>query len=316
MRIFSFFAILFLLSQVSQAQRLEAFSEGQNKYLEELKTYMTASKNSKMEDLYETFEKNVKSGVFSPEEVEQTRLTGNLMLGLRMTANPYFTRYLEVLTVIKNAENGAERFASWHQVLDSMLVNVENRKVKPVSDFLEFSFNFFDKNAIDYSKVGTTWLADATDYKLVFEEKEPRLIYDELNLIATRKEDSIVIKNTSGVFYPFEQIWRGKGGVVTWERFGLDPEVHAELGAYEIETKKSLYEVQEAKMHYPLFFGNKPVEGKFADKLVSQNLATGGSYPRFESKEELIEIRNIGEGIGLKAGFRLEGTTVYGFGNG
>ncbi|MAT56118.1 MAG: hypothetical protein CMN32_16735 [Saprospirales bacterium] len=316
MRIFSFFAILFLLSQVSQAQRLEAFSEGQNKYLEELKTYMTASKNSKMEDLYETFEKNVKSGVFSPEEVEQTRLTGNLMLGLRMTANPYFTRYLEVLTVIKNAENGAERFASWHQVLDSMLVNVENRKVKPVSDFLEFSFNFFDKNAIDYSKVGTIWLADATDYKLVFEEKEPRLIYDELNLIATRKEDSIVIKNTSGVFYPFEQIWRGKGGVVTWERFGLDPEVHAELGAYEIETKKSLYEVQEAKMHYPLFFGNKPVEGKFADKLVSQNLATGGSYPRFESKEELIEIRNIGEGIGLKAGFRLEGTTVYGFGNG
>ncbi len=315
MRLFSFLAILFLVSQLSQAQRLEAFSEGQNKYLEELKAYMTASKNKKMEDLYETFGKNVKSGVFTPEEVEQTRLTGNLMLGLRMTANPYFTRYLQVLTVIKNAENGPQRFSNWHQVLDSMLVNVENRKVKPVSDFLEFSFYFFDKNAIDYSKVGTTWLADATDYKLVFEEKEPRLIYDELNLIATRREDSIVIENTRGVFYPFQQIWKGEGGQVTWERFGLDPEVRAELGTYEIETKKSLYEVPEAKMYYPLFFGNKPVTGRFSDKLVSQNLATGGSYPRFESREELIAIRNIGEGISLKAGFRLEGTTVYGFGS-
>lgn len=315
MRFFSCFAILFLISQLTQAQRLEAFSEGQDKYLEELETYMTASKNSKMEELFKTFEKNVKSGVFTPEEVEQTRLTGNLMLGLQMTANPYFTGYLEVLTVIKNAENGAERFGNWHQVLDSMLVNVENRKVKPVSDFLEFSYHFFDENAITYSKIGTTWLADAEAYQLVFEEKEPRLVYDEVNLIATRKEDSIVIKNTRGVYYPFEQIWRGEGGVVTWERFGLDPEVHAELGTYEIETKNSLYEVPEAKLYYPLFFGNRPVEGRFADKLVSQNLATGGSYPRFESKDELIEIRNIGEGISLKAGFRLEGTTVYGFGN-
>lgn len=316
MRLLSFFVLLFLLPQFLHAQRLEAFSEGQEKYLEELKGYMTASKNKSMEDLYDTFEKNVKSGVLTPEEVETIRLSGNLMLGLGMTANPYFTNYLEVLTVIKNAENGAERFAKWQAVLDSMLVNVENRKVKPVSDFLEFSFNFYDKNAIDYSKVGTTWIADATDYKLVFQDKEPRLIYDELNLIATRKEDSIVIKNTRGIYYPFEEMWKGEGGTVTWERFGLGPEVHAELGSYEIETKKSLYEVPEAKLYYPLFFGTRPVAGSFTDKLTAENLATGGSYPRFESKEELIEIKNIGEGVSLKAGFRLEGTTVYGFGNG
>ena len=316
MRIFSFFAILFLIPQIAQTQRLEAFSEGQDHYLEELGSYMMASRNSKMEDLYRRFEKDLKAGVFTPEEVERTRQTGNLMLALKMTANPYFTNYLKVLSVVKNAENGSERFANWHQVLDSLLINVKNRKLSPISDFLEFSYYFFDQNAIDYSRVGTTWLADASDYRLVYEEKEPRLIYDQLNLIATRKQDSILIKNTRGVFYPFEKIWRGEGGTVTWERLGLGPEVHAELGPYEIETKKSLYEVPTAKMYYPLFFGNKPVEGKFTDKLVSKNLATGGSYPRFESKAELLEIQNIGKGVSLKAGFRLEGTTVYGFGPG
>lgn len=315
MRFLSLFAILCLVPQLSSAQRLESFSEGQNQYLEELKAFMTASQNNNMEELYKTFEKNVKSGVFTPEEVEQTRRSSNLMLSLGMTANPHFTQYLEVLSVIKRDANGAAHFASWHQVLDSMLLNVENRKLKPVSDFLEFSFHFFDKNAINYSKLGTTWLADATHYRLVFEQNEPRLIYDKVNLIATRKEDSILIQSTKGIYHPVEQLWRGEGGIVTWERLGLDPQIRVELGPYEIQTSKGLYEVANARMYYPLFFGNRWIEGKFADKLVSQNLATEGSYPRFESNDEFLEIQNIGEGIKLKAGFRLEGTTVYGVGN-
>ncbi|MEK7253260.1 MAG: hypothetical protein AAB316_00825, partial [Bacteroidota bacterium] len=53
---------------------------------------------------------------------------------------------------------------------------------------------------------------------------------------------------------------------------------------------------------------------KFSDKLVSQNAATEGSYPRFESKESVLEIKNFGKGIGYTGGFRLEGTTVHGFG--
>ena len=276
---------------------------------------MTATKNSKMEDVFKGFEKNVKGGVFTEVEMMRIRLTGDKMLEQRMTANPYFTEYLTALSVVKKDELGETRFKTWHNVLDSLIANIENRRLKPFQDFLEFSHPFFERNALRASDLGTNWLANASRYDLVFENKMPVIKYEKIDLIATRGQDSIMIKGTAGVYFPVEEIWRGKGGIVSWERLGLDSDVYAELSEYELETKKSLYEVKSVKMHYPLFFGSKAVDGSFSDKLVSQNLATEGSYPRFESKEEVLDIRNIGEGVRFTGGFRLQGTTVYGFGS-
>ncbi|MCB0663970.1 MAG: hypothetical protein KDC24_14580, partial [Saprospiraceae bacterium] len=77
----------------------------------------------------------------------------------------------------------------------------------------------------------------------------------------------------------------------------------------------SLYKVESGKLHYPQFFGEDLVEGSFEDKLVVGNDATGGSYPRFESKEQVLKISNFGKGIEFLGGFRLQGTTVYGYGS-
>jgi hypothetical protein len=299
----------------SIAQRLEKFTEDQATFIKELETFMTATKNSKMEEVFKVFEKDIKSGVFSEIEMMRIRLTGDKMLEQRMTANPYFTEYLTVLSVIKKSELGESRFQTWHTIADSLLANIENRRLKPFQDFLEFSYPFLDRNALRASDLGTDWVANASRYDLVFENKMPLVKYDKLDLIATRGQDSILIKGTSGIYSPVEEIWRGKGGTVSWERLGLDSDVYAELSEYELETKKSLYDVKSVKMHYPLYFGSKAVEGTFSDKLVSQNQATEGSYPRFESKEDVLEINNIGEGVRFKGGFRLQGTTVYGFGS-
>jgi hypothetical protein len=57
------------------------------------------------------------------------------------------------------------------------------------------------------------------------------------------------------------------------------------------------------------------VEGTFRDKLSAGGDATKGSYPRFESKEAVLEIKNFGEGINYVGGFRLQGTTIYGYGD-
>ena len=133
-------------------------------------------------------------------------------------------------------------------------------------------------------------------------------------MIASRGADTILIRGTSGYFSPEEGIWYGKEGIVTWERLGLESDIHVELGDYTIEVKRSLYNAENVKMYYPLYFGDKPVIGKFSDKLVTQNKATEGSYPRFESNESFLEVKNIGEGIVYKGGFRLQGTTFYGYG--
>ncbi len=276
---------------------------------------MTASKNPKMEDQYKDFEKTIKSGFYSEVEIMRIRLTGDKMLEQKMSANPYFTAYLDALSLVKKSELGESRFKNWHDVLDGMLGSIENRKLKPFQDFLDFSYGFFEKNALRKSDLGTTWIARASRYDLVLENNSPLIKYDKLDLVASRGKDSIVINSTAGIYDPVAEVWKGKGGIVTWERLGLSKEVYAELTDYEFEAKKSIYSVASVKMHYPLYFGTKAVEGKFEDKLVTSNEATEGSYPRFESNERILELKNIGEGVQLKGGFRLQGITVYGYGD-
>ncbi len=210
--ILSFLALPFFIS----AQQLEKFSEDPATFLKELEGFLTASKNPKMEELYKGFEKSYKAGMFTAEEITRIRQTGDKMLGQRMTANPYFTGYFQGLSVVKKGELSESRFKNWHDVLDGMIGSIENRKMKPIEEFLDFSYGFFEKNALRKSDLGTTWLARASRYELVFEDKKPLVKYDKLDLIAARGKDSIVIQATAGVYSPVDEIWKGKGGTVTW----------------------------------------------------------------------------------------------------
>jgi len=314
-KIFSTLLILFVPLFHLLGQRLSQFSENNNEFIEELQTYMTASQRKPMEDIFYEFEGIFSSGRFTEEEKTQIHQVSNGMLKQRMTASPYFRDYLQGVAHVKDAANGDERFKEWHAVLDSMLENIQNRRLKPYQDFLKFSRDFFEQKALRYSKTGTSWYAYGEKYEFKFEGKEPFVQFEESDLVAIRGSDSLQIEGTSGVFLPVKLIWKGKGGKVYWKRFDLGDEVYAELMEYQLQVKKSLYETSLAKMHYPLYFGNKVVPGKFSDKLVSSNKATEGSYPRFESKKEEVEIKNFGKGIDYKGGFRLNGLTVYGFGS-
>ncbi|MEN0003841.1 MAG: hypothetical protein AAF798_06845 [Bacteroidota bacterium] len=308
--------LFFLLIFCSQSfgQKLEEFSEDPTIFLSELETFMTSSKRKQIVEVWEDFEQVANGGMFTSEEMLKINAICNKMLKLRMTPSPFFTHYLTAVSLVKKAENGDLRFIEWHEVLTQLLESNENKKKRYFDDFTEFSIDFFESSALR-SSTSTSWYALTTKYQWKFEEGKPTLAFEDFDLMASRRTDSIFIYQTSGKFYPIQRLWKGEGGRVTWERFGLDPSVYAELGPYSFEVNKSLYEVENVKMHYPLFFGNKPVEGSFRDKLSAGGDATGNSYPRFESNEAVIELQNLGEGISYKGGFRLQGTTIYGYGN-
>ncbi|MEO1261247.1 MAG: hypothetical protein AAFZ15_20760 [Bacteroidota bacterium] len=306
------FVLFFLINSIS-AQRLESFSMG-IEYIDELKDFMTASKNSRMEDLYKDFDKLYKSAYFTVEQKDTIHSISNLMLAERMTANPYFFAYLQALMKVKNTEQGDERFSKWHQVLREILLTSSNKK-KAFKSFVDFSNDYFENSALKSSKTGVSWIVrSAKGDDIIIRDGEVIMQFEQLDLLAIRRTDTIQINYTSGFFSTNEQVWHGVGGRVTWERLGLESNVFVELDTYNIQVKKSIYTAEKAKMHYPLYFGSEKIIGTFSDKLVVQNQATEGSYPRFESDESFIEVKNIGEGINYRGGFRLQGTTVYGFG--
>lgn len=311
-RLYTTTLLLLFCATTMFAQKLETFTP--EKFLSELEPFMTASGNKRMKDTYNGFAKKYKKDNFTPEQ--QTRIveTANKMLQKKMTANPYFVEYLQGLMIIDKGETGQDRFTQWHGLLDELIISIQDRQLKPFLNFLKFSTPFYQSNALRETSRGVSWYGISDKPNVKLENGIAVIEYDELDLIAVRKNDTISIERTKGVFNTKDGSWKGIGGKVTWVRFGLE-DVYAELKDYEIDVKSALYKVKEATIYYPFFFGTKGIEGSFEDKIVSENASVDGSYPRFVSKNDIIKIDKIGEGIEYQGGFRLEGTTVYGYGS-
>ncbi len=310
------FALLFSLYFLSPvfAQRLEKFSDEPSEFMKELMEFMTSSKNQAMEDIYWNFDRAVKGNVFTTNELATIKKTADSMMAHRMTASHYFSNYLSALYVVKKDEQGELRFRQYHNILDSLLSGIENRKIIPFGDFLEFSYGFLERGALKLGSGNSAWLTDGAKYSFHYEDKEPKVKFDKLTLIAVRGQDSMVIKNTSGIYFPLSNTWKGTGGIVTWERYGFDKDIFAELSEYELDIKQSLYSAEKVKMNYPLYFGGRTVIGSLSDKIASANQSLDGNFPRFETSGAFIEVKNLGQGVKFTGGFRLQGTTVYGLG--
>ncbi|MEM8525950.1 MAG: hypothetical protein AAGG68_15030 [Bacteroidota bacterium] len=305
--------LLFAFSTHAQ-KRVDHFSENPSEFIGQLKIYMVAGQPSVLEKTFEEFKRIFDSGMFTQPEMDTIVATGNKMLTMRMQANPFFKNYLGCLTLIKkNSSNAEQQFMDWHEVLNKTLDNIENKKTRSYSSFLEFSRTFYEQGALRYSKNGTSWIAKNGDFKMKYKEKTPIVEFSQTDLVAVRGRDSIQIWKTSGEYHPVTELWKGSGGVVNWnERFEIDEEIYAELpDTFSISMNTSLYKVKNAKLHYPSYFGNKLIVGNFEDKIVSGKDA---DYPAFESDKKVLEIDNIGKGIYFMGGFRLDGLTVYGYG--
>lgn len=297
------------------AQRLEEFSENPSEFMSQLGSFMTSGKQKALEETFKEFELVFKGGMFDEAEVEEILKTSNIMLEQRMTANPYFGDYFNALLKAKQGLSEKPAFQEWHQVVIELLQDRENRTNKDFRNFLSFSSTFFEHRAIRYTETGTSWYSPGDKFTFSYLDHEAKVSFEELDLVAVRKSDSLLIYETTGTFIPTEGIWRGKGGKATWEKAGLGAGVYVELSTYELEVKKSLYKVDTAYLHYPLFFGGETIVGSFSDKLVAGTDVTSASFPRFESYKSRLEVDNLGQGVEYQGGIRMQGTTLYGFGS-
>ncbi len=283
--------------------------------LDVLKDHMSAIKVDEVDDMYKAFEKIYSGGAFTDEEVDRILRTTTEMLMRRMNPNPIFTNYLGTLIVLKNGQHPKEMFFTWHDILDQVTLNLRSGQAKPFQEFVGFSRYFFESKALRYAnnRSSTSWYALTDTYTFDFRDGVPLVSFDELDLMASSRRDSIFIKETSGSYFPVDQRWDGQGGKVDWTRYGWSDDVYAELSTYSFLMHRSLYEASNVRLHMPIHVGTQVIEGDLSDKLIANNQAVVGSYPRFTSYGGVMELENIGEGIKFKGGIRLQGPIIYGF---
>jgi hypothetical protein len=290
------------------------FPEKRKDFMNKFQEFMTASKRPDLEESYAVFNKLESSGAFSDYDMKRIVAMSNLLAGeQKLGAFPYFKNYVDALSAARMAPDTA-LFGRWHTALERAFAALPKGRVKPIAAFLEFSADFMEQRALRVGEIGSaTWRIQNGTFEFVFDKDVPILECRGVDLIGLRKRDSIVVWKTNGSYFPYEGKWKGKGGTINWAGTGLDSTVYAELTSYHMESIKTILNCDTANLVYPLYFGTKRMAGSLEHNIYVD--AKGNApFPRFESFDKNITITRIGDGIEYVGGFRLAGSSFYGYG--
>jgi hypothetical protein len=305
--VFPFF-ILFLIAASSYSQALKNFTGEPKKFLEEMQSFLEETNKKESEEILSKFTDVWTSPKFQPAWQEAVMRTSNSMLRKRMKAFPDFKNYLSALVNFVNGGGTDQRFQSWQQSLDKLVL----LPTKNFALYMTASNLLFATNTL-YESASTRWFTDANNYSFEYDSL-PRVVFPQMNLLCSSRNDTSEIFGTKGVYYPTLKYFYGEGGTVNWQRAGFDPgTVNAKFSHYKIDITGSDYSADSVSFTHKTYF-QSALLGSYMDKLIV-NTGDNVSYPRFTSYTTSLDIKNIVPDIDYRGGFSVVGNRIVGSGN-
>lgn len=288
----------------------KSFSQDPATFLQEVSTMLIEADKKEGKAFIET--------VFAPawnggryQDAQRRRIIdiANAMQKKRFEAYPHFKDFLGAVAAFANDGRGAAEFEAWMTSLDEL---VKSGRKKNFSSYITMCAGLFRDRTI-YESASTTWRTAGAGFTFAY-DTVPKVIFERTDLRCFAKGDSAVIIGTSGTYYPTLELWRGRAGRVTWQRAGLKPTAtFAEWsGPYEVRMKSSTFEVDSVQFNDPYF--ERTLSGRLTDKVLANVDEGNASYPRFESYDRRMKIRDIAEGIDFEGGFSMQGAKLQGYG--
>jgi hypothetical protein len=302
--------LLVLLSLSGSAQKITQFSSDTTKFVKDLSLYFldNSANKGQAEDYIKNFEKLWKDNVIAGTFKDIVMNTSNTMLAKRMKPYPFFYGYLNTIINAIQAGQTGENFENWQECVDKILAGKSNRGVQ---EFFDMSENIF-RNNVFYKTPSYTYYSVQPNYRFTY-DTIPRVIFDDITLVGSNKRgDSIAIEETNGIFYPTNGKFAGKGGLVSWERAGLDNTVNARLKRYVIDCKTGNYTSDSAVFVGKQFFDKSQV-GRITDRIITENGES--SYPRFDSYSKRLLVKDIYPDVDYEGGFGMRGAKFVGSGS-
>lgn len=293
-----------------QSQQLKSFTHNPETFLGELATMMDASKKKIGKKFVEDeFTPAFMSGRFNAQQQERIYAIGDKMLKAKMKSYPHFDNYLRALISFANSTKTEGEFSEWTDLV--LKFAEQKRKKADFADFLKNSATLFEDN-IFFKTTSVAWRASNANY--IFEyDSLPKILFPKLDLVCLAKGDSSVVYGTSGIYFPTLERWEGTGGRVTWERAEFDPEkTYAEFQDYTIRIKGSSYVIDSVLFHNEFF--SEPLIGQLTEKVLADKSGDKASYPRFESYNKRLQIKNIFKNVDYEGGFTMAGNKLAGSG--
>jgi len=306
----TFTFLITTLSSFSQT-KIKQFSSDSSAFFHEMEEFLTVSRKEDGKLVMDEFSWDWFGGKFTEDQRQGVYMIANLMLNRKKKAFPDFKNYLFTISKFVNSKyQTAESFDEWQSILAKV---VDDKDKNRFSDYLESCNSLFEEGAL-YKSAANVWKSSNNNYKFGYDSL-PTIEFAALNLICYSKGDSSTIYNTKGIYYPTEDKWVGVGGKVTWERAEYSKDsVYAEINDYVISFKTPAYEIENVVFYDYLHF-QKPLKGKLEEKVLAGITFDKASYPRFDSYEKRLQIKNIAKGVDYIGGFGMHGRKVIGRGD-
>ncbi len=284
------------------------FTSEPEEYFKDAEAYLAYVNKSDAKEFMKEFEL-VWFGVdLTTGQRAQVYATSNLMSEKKLKPYPDFKNYLSAIMHFVSSGKTNDDFNAWHETVTTVL---DGRNKERTSKYLETCNNLFDGNVI-FQSSSTTWKSSNNRFKFTY-DKEPIIVFEEMNLKCYSKNDSSVLYNTKGVYYPMTSTWVGDNGRLTWERADLaKEEVYADIKGYKISMKSAGFTADSA-LFYSKYFEN-PILGKVSENVLSNRGADKVTYPSFESYDKRLLIKSIFQDVDYEGGFTIRGQNLLGSG--
>jgi hypothetical protein len=311
--VFILFSGLAFTPVTSQAQTLSKFTGDSTKFIGELNLLFQILPDKEQKaavKLMDRFIQKWNSEQYSPSKKQIIYSICNQMLKKRLKAFPDFYNYINSLDLIIDTHQPDPLFYEWSDVLLKLIKNKNNR---PFLLFLDNTLSLFGENLV-FKSLSTRWKIKNPDYHFLI-DSVPMIRFSASDLICYSNDDSLAIYNTKGLYFPLSNRWIGQDGRVNWLRAGLDPaKVYADLHNYQIQMNYAKFVADSADFYFTKYFSS-PLTGRYTDKVQADVDEKRASYPRFESYDKQIGIRDLFKNIDYLGGFSMEGAKIIGSGS-
>ncbi len=307
--------ILFLLISFSlfntsgYAQSLKNFSNDPTKYLNELEGFFGESNKKEASEIIKDFSPIWNGGKLTASQQQTILDMSNGMLKKRMKAFPDFKAYVAAIIAFVNSNRDDALFKGWHVSLEKLLQG----RNKDFATYMKACDDLFATNTL-YQSPATHWQSTSPNFEIGY-DSVPFVRFASLNLVCRSKGDSTIIFNTSGTLYPVENQFYGSKGKILWTRAGIDESIaYAELRNYSIKMTASEFTADSVQLNNKGVYA-KPLLGKLQEKLMSNAGPENASYPKFDSYDINLDIKDIQKDVNYRGGFSMWGNKIIGSGN-
>ena len=204
-----YLAILFFLSFFSKAFSQSSFTPEPEKFLKDVQEFIGNYDKSIAKKYIKSFEPLWLGDFFTPDNKAIVYALLKSMEEKKLNVYPDFINYFNAIYNYSKSRMSSEKFEQWNITLDDIIKKYNNKRVQ---DFLKVSNNLFLDGTI-YStsrtqKAATRWQVSKKDnFDIQFVKKTPIFIFNDVDLRCFSKNDSSVIRNTSGQFFPLNSRW-------------------------------------------------------------------------------------------------------------